>query len=92
MPWHIATRRRSKNFNEHLTTFARNHGKDPGQAIAALDNNRLAALVQQDFEDGVAHGITRTPTALVNGKAFVETISFEEISQAIAAELAGVQI
>ena len=47
----------------------------------------LAALVQKDFEEGVARGIARTPTALVNGEPFIETFTVEQISAAIDAAL-----
>jgi protein-disulfide isomerase len=39
--------------------------------------------VDKDFQEGVARGIARTPTALVNGVPFIETFTFEEISKGI---------
>jgi protein-disulfide isomerase len=71
------------NFNERLAQFARDHGLDPAPAVAALDDARLAALVDRDFQDGVARGVVHTPTLFVNGKAFVEHFSLEEISAAL---------
>jgi protein-disulfide isomerase len=76
------------NFNERLAAFAREHGIKPEDAIAALDDPALAALVEKDFQDGVARGISRTPTVLVNGKPFIETFTFEEISKGIDEALA----
>ncbi len=76
-----------ENFNERLEAFARANGADPKQAVAALDDPELAALVEKDFQDGVARGVAHTPTAFVNGAPFVETITFEEISKAIDAAL-----
>lgn len=75
------------NFNERLAAFAKEHKVDPAAALASLDDKRLAALVEDDFQDGIARGIARTPTALVNGRPFIETISFEEISKGIDEEL-----
>ncbi len=77
------------NFKERLAAFARENRVDPAAAVAALDDTRLASLVERDFQDGVARGVVHTPTVLVNGQAFVEHISFEEISEALDNALAG---
>lgn len=76
------------NFDERLAEFAKSNGADPAAAIAALDDPRYAAIVEKDFQEGVARGVVHTPTAFVGGAAFVETITFEEISKAIDAALA----
>jgi protein-disulfide isomerase len=76
------------NFNPILTQFAEGHGVEPAKATAALADQRLADLVEKDYREGVARGIARTPTVLVNGRPFIETFTFEEIAQAIDAELA----
>ena len=44
--------------------------------------------MEKDVQDGVARGIARTPTALVNGKPFIETFTFDEISKGIDQALA----
>lgn len=75
------------NFNERLAAFAKVNGADPQQAVAALDDANLDALVEKDFQEGVARGVVHTPTAFVNGVPFVETFTFEEISKAIDAAL-----
>ncbi|HKA00815.1 MAG TPA: thioredoxin domain-containing protein [Candidatus Solibacter sp.] len=77
------------NFNEKLSAFARDNGIDPAEAVAALDDHRLAALVERDFQDGVARGVAKTPTVFVGGKPFIEHFTFEEISQSIEDALAG---
>ena len=41
---------------------------DPVKAVASLNDARLAALVEEDYQDGVARGIAHTPTVLVNGR------------------------
>jgi protein-disulfide isomerase len=76
------------NFNQQLSRFAKEHAVDPAQAVAALADQRLADLVEKDYQEGVARGIAHTPTVLVNGKPFVETFAFEEVAAAIDAELA----
>jgi len=77
-----------ENFNDRLSKFAKDHGVDATKAVAALNDARLAALVEDDYQDGVARGIAHTPTVLVNGQAFVETFSIEDVAKAIDAELA----
>ena len=79
----------TENFKERLAQFARSNGLDPAAAVAALDDARLASLVERDFQDGVARGVVHTPTVFVNGRAFIENISFEDISEALDDALAG---
>ncbi len=80
---------RADNFNDKLSAFARDNGVDPAQAVAALDDRRLAALVERDFQDGVARGVAKTPTVFVSGKPFIEHFSFDDISLSIEDALAG---
>lgn len=77
------------NFNGRLSEFARDNGVDPAPALAALGDERLAALVERDFQDGVARGVIHTPTVFVNGNPFIEHFSFEEVSRALDDALAG---
>ena len=76
------------NFNQKLSDFAKQHGVDPAKALASLDDARLAALVEDDYQEGVARGIAHTPTVLVNGRPFIETFAAEDVAKAIDAELA----
>ncbi len=78
----------AENFNERLTAFAKAHGVDPNEAIAALSNAHYAELVEKDYQDGVGRGVVHTPTVFVNGRPFIETFSYEEISKAIDEALA----
>ncbi len=75
------------NFKDRLAEFAKQHGIDPAKATAALDEPRFNELVEKDYQDGVARGVSKTPTVFVNGRPFVETFTFEEISKAIEEEL-----
>jgi protein-disulfide isomerase len=77
-----------EQFPAYLQAFAKKRGLDPAQALAALADSRLDGLVNQDYEDGVARGIARTPTALVNGEPFIETFTLEQISAGIDKALA----
>ena len=71
-------------FKDHVAAFAARHGLKPG---AALEDPKLADLVEKDYQDGSARGIAKTPTALVNGEPFIETFTFADISAAIEREL-----
>jgi protein-disulfide isomerase len=89
----LANRRQinAANFEERLAAFAKDHGVDPQRALAALQDAGLAAAVEKDFQEGVARGVAKTPTAFVNGVPFIETFTFEEISKGIDAALAEVK-
>jgi protein-disulfide isomerase len=75
-------------FPEKLPEFAKANGVDPDKAAAALNDEGLAAQVERDYQDGVARGIAKTPTVLVNGRPFIETFPYEAIAKAIDEELA----
>jgi protein-disulfide isomerase len=89
----LANRRQitAANFEERLAAFAGDQGVDPQQALAALEDAGLAAAVEKDFQEGVARGVSKTPTAFVNGVPYIETFTFEEISKGIEAALAEVK-
>lgn len=76
------------NFNDRLGEFARGHGIQPADALAALNDPKYAELVEKDFQEGVARGVVHTPTVFVNGTPFIETFTFEEISKGLDAALA----
>jgi protein-disulfide isomerase len=72
-----------ENFNATLSAFASKHGVDAAKAIAALTDPALEAAVEKDYRDGVARGVGRTPTVLVDGEPFIETFTYEEIAAAL---------
>ena len=71
------------NFNDRLAEFARTHDVAPADALAALDDPKYAQLVEKDYQEGIARGVVHTPTVYVNGQAFIERFTFEDLSQAI---------
>ncbi len=79
---------KAENFNQRLAAFAEKHGIPGKDAIAALENPRYAEAVEKDFQDGVARGVSKTPTVFVDGTPFVETFTLEEISKGIDQALA----
>lgn len=76
------------NFKDRLAAFARAHDVSPADALSALDDPKLAELVEKDYQDGVGRGVAHTPTVFVNGAPFVESFTFEEISKGIDEALA----
>jgi protein-disulfide isomerase len=81
----------TENFNEKLGAFAEQHGLDAQQAIASLADTGLQQLVNRDFQEGVARGVSKTPTVYVGGTPFIETFTAEEISAAIEKTLTAAQ-
>jgi protein-disulfide isomerase len=76
-----------ENFNTRLGEFAKDHGVEPTKAIAALDDPKLAKLVEDDYQEGIARGVSKTPTVFVNGEPFVEHFEVDEIAKAIQSAL-----
>ncbi|NWF84478.1 MAG: thioredoxin domain-containing protein [Bryobacteraceae bacterium] len=72
-----------ETFEDWVREFATRNKLDAARAAASLNDPALAAAVEAEFQEGVARGIARTPTALVNGVPFIETFTVEEISQGI---------
>jgi protein-disulfide isomerase len=75
-------------FNDKLRDWAKLHGADPTKAVAALNDAALARLVEEDYQEGIARGVARTPTVFVNGEPFIEHFTVEEISKGIDTALA----
>ncbi|MBI5083335.1 MAG: thioredoxin domain-containing protein [Acidobacteria bacterium] len=80
---------KSVGFRQSLIEFCRGRRLYADKALAALSNSTFAQAVEADFQAGVAAGIRRTPTVVVGGKSFVETIDVEEIQTTLDALLEG---
>lgn len=72
-----------EKFNDILMTWAKAHDVNTTQLAQALDDRKLNDDVERDFQDGIARGVSKTPTAFVEGEPFIETIRLEEISAAL---------
>jgi protein-disulfide isomerase len=70
-----------------LTEFATRNHLDPKALVHSIDDPRLAALVDQDRQGGIARGIAHTPTVFVGGVPFVETIIYEDLARALDSAL-----
>ena len=71
------------SFDEALGDFARAHNTDPEKIRETMKDPAIDKAIEEDYQEGIARGIARTPTVLVNGEPFIETFTFEAISQAI---------
>ena len=60
----------SKNPRSLFRGFAQDVGADLDKYDACVDGDRYAGRVQASFEEGVARGVSGTPTFFVNGKRF----------------------
>jgi protein-disulfide isomerase len=74
---------KSVGFRQILIEFCRGQRLDANKALAALSNSAFAQAVEADYRAGVAAGIRRTPTVVVGGKSFVETIDVEELQRTL---------
>lgn len=79
---------RAGGFDQLVATFCREHNIDPAKAVAALNDEKLNALVEADFQDGVARGIAHTPTVFVDGEPFIESFPVEDVAHSIEKALA----
>jgi len=72
---------------ETLADRVREHaaetGVDAESVLVGLRDEKLASAVEADFREGQARGVTKTPTVFVNGEAFIEVFTLEEITAGI---------
>jgi protein-disulfide isomerase len=71
-----------------LERFATTAGVELGRFRAALDDRRYRELVAAETANGLALGITGTPTTFINGTPLVGAQPFELVSPLIEAALA----
>lgn len=77
-----------ENFYEKVSQWARSHGVNFAPPASGIKDDVLAKAVEEDYQDGVARGVARTPTVFVNGEPFIEKFTVEEISKGIDTALA----
>lgn len=71
-----------------LLEFASRNNLDQKGILDSLTDPRLAALVEQDYQGGVARGVSKTPTAFISNIPLVETIIYDDIARALDQALA----
>lgn len=74
---------------DNLKKWARDLGLDAGKFNACLDGSKYAGEVQKDLDDGVALGVTGTPTNFINGKFIEGAVPFNQIEPLIESALKG---
>jgi protein-disulfide isomerase len=75
------------NLKPWLLEFAARNKLDQKAMLDALNDQRLNAMVDQDYQAGVARGIANTPTVIVGGAKLVETILYDDMARALDGEL-----
>lgn len=70
--------------------FAADAGLDEARAKASMMSPEITATLNKDIEDGVALGISRTPTFFVNGKPLVK-FGEQQLYDLVEAEIAASQ-
>lgn len=70
-------------FEERVREFARENNFDPSDAIRALRSSSLDEAVENDYQEGIARGVTKVPTVYIGNQAFVEKFKRDEIAIAI---------
>jgi protein-disulfide isomerase len=70
-------------FNDSVLAWAKQHDVNPVKVTEALEDKTLNDAVEKDWQEGLARGVSKTPTVFVDGEPFVETFTLQEISAAI---------
>jgi protein-disulfide isomerase len=70
-----------------LVEFAVRNDLEPKGIVASLTDRRFEAMVDQDYQGGIARGIAQTPTVIVGGQKLVETILYDDVARALDVEL-----
>ncbi len=72
-----------------LKQYAKDLGLDSARFDSCLDSGQKASLVQSDFDEGQANGVSGTPAFFINGRMLVGAQPYSAFKQAIDAALAG---
>ena len=78
---------RTTGLESFLRKFASGQGIDAGQMIAEMADSTLALAVDADHQEGLTRGVRKTPTLYVDGQAFIEHFTVEEVSKALEENL-----
>lgn len=71
-----------------VAEFARKYAIDAVKAVGAMEDQSLAAAVEKDFQEGVARGVSKTPTIFVDGEPFIERFAYEDVAKSLDTALA----
>jgi len=79
---------RPANLKDWLIDFAARNDLNQKGILDSLNDRRLAALVDQDWQGGVARGISKAPTACIGGQVFAGIILYDDLARALDEALA----
>lgn len=71
-----------------VRAFAKRHSRDPDRSQAALADSDIAALVEADYQAGLALSVAKTPTVFAGERVFAEWVPMEELMAVLDAVLA----
>lgn len=72
---------------ESLRAYAAEAGLDGRPFADCLESGRKAQIVAKDLADGVAYGVTATPTFFINGRRVIGAATLAEFEAQISAAL-----
>jgi protein-disulfide isomerase len=75
------------NLKPWLLEFAARNELDQKGILDSLTAPQYNAMVDQDYQGGVARGVTQTPTVYVGGQKLVETVLYDDFARALDTEL-----
>lgn len=70
-----------------LLTYAREARLDLDAFEGCIESEEMAAIVERDFQDGVAYGVRATPTFFINGRRVVGALALDQFVPLIDAAL-----
>jgi protein-disulfide isomerase len=73
--------------NDNLSQIAGTLGMDQSQFSSCLSSKDASDKVAKDLSDGSKAGVSGTPTTFINGIAIVGAVPYDQIKQAIDADL-----
>lgn len=73
--------------DERIREFAVREGLDPIDALRAGTDPTIEAAVEKDYREGIARGVSKTPTVYVGDKIFIERFTRDALAAAITAEI-----
>ena len=74
---------RQSGFETLLREWCGHHDLNAVQVIAALAETQFAVAVEDEYREGVARGVQKTPTIFIGGEILIETFTAGELSGAI---------
>lgn len=92
----ITFRRELMSEQEHMTAaklkswlleFASRNGLDQREILDSLNAPKFNSMVDQDYQGGVARGVTTTPTVYIGSQKFVERMLYDDLARALDIEL-----